>query len=86
MRRHRPHGERVGVTGPVCNPTVKRSLDPLAIDRLPGTLQRYRHPSAAVERGPEELFVDKPHQGQVRLRLDGRRCYRNPYGETPTVD
>src|SRR5512135_756510 len=47
-------------------------LDPLAIDRLPGTLQTRRHPPAAVERGLEELLVDQPHQAQVFLRLGGR--------------
>ena len=47
-------------------------LDPLAIDRLPGSLQTRRHPSAAVERGQQELLVDQPHQAQVLLGLDGR--------------
>ena len=48
-------------------------LHPLAIDRLPGTLQRSRHPPAAVERGQEELLIDQPHQAQVLLRLGRRR-------------
>src|SRR5512135_494968 len=47
-------------------------LDPLAIDRLPGSLQSDRHLPAAVERGLEELLVDPPHQAQVLLRLDSR--------------
>ena len=38
------------------------AITPLAIDRLPGTLQRSRHPPAAVEWGPQELLVDQPHQ------------------------
>src|SRR5207249_5360072 len=47
-------------------------LDPLAIDRLPGTLQSDRHLPAAVERGLEERRVDPPHPAQVLLRLGGR--------------
>src|SRR5271157_5035379 len=49
------------------------NCDPKSVLKISGRPQGHRHPPAAVERGVEELPVDRPHQPQILLRLGSRR-------------